>query len=102
MPANITKYSGQLSSDIGSDLDFYIVSLGESFRRRRFVGIMHERTWSEKGICLFVGNRQGGSIGEVEDPNDPVIEGVYSDYIINSKFETDFENAVFKKEKCNI
>ena len=59
---------------------------------------MYDLTWEfESKKCLYVGNRQGGPIGEVEDPNDSVIEGSYQDYVTGGAFMTKFTYAVFKE-----
>ena len=51
--------------------------------------------------CLYAGNRQGGTIQEVEDPNDSVIEGIYTDYIMNDEFTTDFKFSHFDESICS-
>ena len=49
---------------------------------RRFVGIESSVTWElERRPCYFVGSGQAGPLVEVSEPNDSVIEGMYSDYI---------------------
>ena len=46
-------------------------------------------TWElERRLCYFVGSGQAGPLAEVSEPNNSVIEGVYSDYIIESLFAT--------------
>ena len=105
IPVNITKYIGQLNSDIKDPSDYFLVSFNHHslLKSKQFVGIVHDLTWSrENGVCLFVGNKQGGPIGEVERPNDPVIEGDYRDYIVDSRFDTDFKYSTFKTEMCDF
>ena len=58
---------------------------------RSFVGIESSVTWElERRPCYFVGSGQAGLLVEVSEPNDSVIEGVYSDYIIESLFATSY------------
>ena len=53
------------------------------------------------GDCLYVGDRQGGTIGEVEDPNDPVIQGTYKDYRVPGAFnETGYGFGRFDESLC--
>ena len=53
--------------------------------------------------CLYVGNRQAGPIHEVIDPNDPIIETIYKNYIVPSAFdETDFPFAMFNEGRCVV
>ena len=63
---------------------------------------MHSETWdSQKKQCLYVGNLQGGSSHEVPGLEDSVIEGLYTDYVVDSEFETQFRYAVFEQDKCD-
>ena len=61
-------------------------------------------TWElERRPCYFVGNGQAGRLVEVTppDPNDPVIEGKYSDYIVGSLFATDYTYSHFNDSMCS-
>ena len=61
---------------------------------RSFVGLKNGVTWEmERRPCYFVGNGQGGKLSkeEIADPNDSVIEGRYTDYIVESTFATDYK-----------
>ena len=51
-------------------------------------------------MSLYVGSRQAGSINEVESPNDPVIEGQYKDYIVESMFGTEYQFSHFDISRC--
>lgn len=37
---------------------------------------------------------------EVQDPNDPLIEGRYKDYIVDGPFATEFDYSHFNEEMC--
>lgn len=79
----------------------YVVNISTSLHDRSYVGVLHCRTWElEEGPCLYVGSRQSGAIYEVEDPNDGVIEGVYTDYIVSEGFLDDFQFGLLDKEQC--
>ena len=69
---------------------------------RHFTGLRYPMSWEfESKECLYVGNKQGGPISEVDDPNDSVIEGDYQDYITADSFETDFKYTVFNSDMCH-
>ena len=57
----------------------------------------------ERRLCYFVSNGQGGKLSkeEISDPNDSVIEGRYTDYIVESTFATDYKYTHFNETKCN-
>ena len=42
-----------------------------------------------------MGNRQGGGVGEIITPNDPVIASMYTDYRVEGAYSE--ENYVFGK-----
>ena len=68
---------------------------------RRFVGVRSRWTWEKRyELCLYVGNRQAGPLYEVENPNDPVIEGVYTDYRVTSLFGTEYRFSHFDSSRC--
>ena len=73
-----------------------------SNKMRSYTGLLYDLTWSfEKTPCLYVGNSQGGPIYEIEDPNDPIIEGRYSEYIVPDLFsEDDFQYGLFDEDNC--
>lgn len=59
---------------------------------RSFLGDLFPRTWDNtRENCLYVGNGQGGPGGEFAELPDSVIKGRYSDYAVDSLFDTDFE-----------
>ena len=50
--------------------------------------------------CLYEGSSQGGLISDAE-PNDPVIEGSYHKYEVNSLFDHQFKyNRLNRNEDC--
>ena len=58
---------------------------------RSFLGDLFPRTWDNtREECLYVGNGQGGPSAEFPVFRDSVIEGRYTDYIVDSIFATDF------------
>ena len=59
---------------------------------RSFLGDLFPRSWDNtRENCMYVGNGQGGPGGEFDELPDSVIQGRYTDYIVDSMFETDFE-----------
>ena len=59
------------------------------------------KTWDGTDIpCLYAGSRQGGPVYEVEDPNDPLIEGRYYNYIVDGPFATQYQYSHFEENMC--
>jgi len=70
---------------------------------RAYTGILHSTTWDFSPVpCLYVGNRQSGPIVEVPNPNDPVIQSLYTDYLVKEPFVEDMEYkfGLFNEEQC--
>ena len=68
---------------------------------KTFTGLHYDLTWEfDDAPCLYSGNRQGGPIGEVREPNDPVIEGIYTEYIVSGLFETAYIYGRFNETIC--
>ena len=55
----------------------------------------------EEGPCYYVGNSQAGKLAELDDPNDSVITGMYSDYKVDTLFSTAFAYAHFNETRCH-
>ena len=59
---------------------------------RSFLGDSFPRTWDNTPeSCLYVGNGQGGPSGEFPDLTGSVIEGHYTEYMVDDMFATDFK-----------
>ena len=82
----------------GDDPDNYLIEMffGGN-QQRQLVGSMGSVTWEhQKRKCLYVGDRQGSrGAGLHGGPNDPVIEGIFTEYMVNGPFDTDFKYAQF-------
>ena len=83
------------------DLPHYTIAMPDP-QGRMFTAIHHDVNWIwEKVNCLYAGNHQGGPIYEVDDPNDPVIAGEYTDYIVSAPFnETGYLFGLFDDLQC--
>ena len=98
----------QLDPRIYSVNDLWVITVtppprnGTTVPTREFVGELYVRTWDNSvGPCLYAGTGQGGAAVEFGNMyGDSVIEGKYSDYILTSRFETDFVYSMFDKSKC--
>eukprot|EP00731_Ephydatia_muelleri_P017034 Em0010g132a len=103
VPVNVSSYTGPLRNGSSNAYPRYTIAVAHPLSpARRFTGILYSYTWEfDEGMCLYVGNRQAGPIYEVESPNDPVIEGAYTDYIMNDAFATDFAYSRFSP-KCSL
>ncbi len=68
---------------------------------KNFTGILYGLTWEFKdGPCLYAGNRQAGPIAEVDRPDDPVIDGLYSEYKVDGLFTTTYKYGRFDEGMC--
>ena len=66
--------------------------------KRSFVSDLDRQKWdNSRDICLYSGNIQGGTLQEVEDPNDSVIEGTYVDYRTSELFSSSFMYSKFEQ-----
>ena len=102
MPVEVSKFTGQIN-DTETNYERYEISVTHpDFKGvRRFTGLLLNVNWEfQKTPCFYVGNQQGGSIYEVEDPNDSVIEGGYEDYRVGGAFETEFKYNRFDDSRC--
>ncbi len=69
---------------------------------RLITGVLDDQTWEfEQEPCFYVGNSQAGPIYEVKDPNDPVIEGSYDDYLVSGGYETGYAYSRFDETQCS-
>lgn len=91
MPISVEHYGPRSSRD-------YLIEIPGT-PTRDLVGDGHSRTWRlKKQECIYVGDRQGAKgAGLHGGPNDPVIEGVYTDYITDGPFDTNFMFSQFGK-----
>ena len=72
---------------------------------RSFIAWLRFPSWEidRRMYCLYAGDGHAGSVYEVPagPDNGPVIEGVYTDYIVGGKFETDFRYSHFESTRCS-
>ena len=98
----------QLDPTIYSVNDLWVITVtppprnGTTIPTREFVAELYVRAWDNSvGPCLYAGTGQGGAAVEFGTMyGDSVIEGKYSDYVLTSRFETDFAYSMFDKSKC--
>jgi hypothetical protein len=97
VPMNVTKYNGPVNEGIFSNENMYTVTVNHpTDPPRQFVAMYYPATWGHfNKNCLYAGSNQGGPIGEVDSPNDPVIRGKYLHYIVSNPFDVRFEYSVF-------
>ena len=100
IPVSIKPFTGE--NVFGQRaVDTYIVNITTISQQRLYVGVLGHLTWEvEEGPCLYVGDSQSDSTYEFADPNDRVIEGLYTDYIVSGSFNDDFKFGLFDEEKC--
>ena len=72
---------------------------------RSFIAWLRFPSWEidRRMYCLYAGDGHAGSVYEVPagPDNGPVIEGVYTEYIVGGKFETDFRYSHFESTRCS-
>ena len=103
IPVDVEKYTGPLFDGSTRD-DTYIVRVDyPGSPSRRFLAYLHSRTWDRRKneYCLYAGSIQGGRIFELKSPNDPVIEGRYTEYIVPEPFSAEFVYSHFDMSECN-
>ncbi len=102
VPVSISPYRGVLSNG-QLQTGWYIVSVTTGATTRSYAGRLHRITWDKsREPCLYVGNIQSGPIAEVLDPNDPVIEGSFTEYVVKNPFYEDenYTYGKFNESKC--
>ena len=100
VPVTVEEFTGECG-DEQRDNNYIITVRYPGTPPRSFVGIESSVTWElERRPCYFVGSGQAGPLAEVSEPNDSVIEGVYSDYIIESLFATSYTYSHFLEGRC--
>ena len=101
IPINVVRYSQPIDGLVYSDT--YTITVNHPGQRRQFVGFLYPLNWEfEKNQCLYAGSVQGDSIDEVDNPNDPVIYGEYTDYKVDSIFGTEFNYDHFQSSRCSL
>lgn len=71
---------------------------------RHFAAFFWPRSWEvvrgEYQPCLYAGSHQAGRTDEIEGYGDPVIEGLYIDYIVSGPFDSEFAYSRFEENSC--
>ena len=88
-----------------SNLNYYTVTVSHPDSPvRQFAAFLWPRSWEivrgEYQPCLYAGSHQAGRMDEIEGYSDPVIEGLYTDYIMSGPFDTEFEYSRFEQRRC--
>ena len=101
VPVSLAPFNGR--NIFGETLtNAYVANVMTRSGLRSYVGMLYRMTWErEEGPCLYVGDSQSFSIYEIEDPNDPVIKGLYTDYIVSEGFVEDFKFGLLEEERCS-
>ena len=53
----------------------------------------------QNNACLYAGSDQAAETGSISTL-DPVIQGSYTDYIVNDAFETEYQYSKFESDRC--
>jgi len=101
IPIDVVRYNQSIDGAMRSDA--YTITVNYPDQRRQFVGFLYPLTWEYiERQCLYVGNGQGGPTEEVDNPNDPVLQGEYTDFIVNDIFGMEFKYTHFDSSRCSI
>ena len=99
---NIDVTAHPSDTSLGEGTVPYVVNVKHpQAQLRSFLADHYNLVWDESfKPCLYAGSSQGGSISDVE-PNDPVIEGSYHEYEVNSLFGYQFKyNRLNSNDLC--
>lgn len=97
----VTKYNESLRDGSVSQQAYKIELQPKNKPTRTFIGFLEDVTWDfTPQQCLYVGNAQGGPINEAADgePNDSLIEGDYTQYIMDSSYDVGFTYQHFNSQ----
>ena len=64
---------------------------------------LENSSWDERKThtpCIYGGDSQGGHLYEVKSPSDSLIEGTYTDYIVDNLFSTNYLFSKFNETYC--
>ena len=99
VPVEVEEYEGAFNGDMRDNV-YKITIEREGAPRRHFLGLKQDVKWDfQSGTCYYVGNVQGGVIGE-DLNSDPVIEGDYTEYTMDSLFDTEYNHTRFDQDLC--
>ena len=66
---------------------------------RSFIGLQYSLTWDRREeTCYYAGSKQAGATNYIPSPEETIIEGGYTDYMVDHNFDTDFRFSVFPSE----
>ena len=66
---------------------------------RSFISLHHPLTWDRREeTCYYAGSKQAGATDYIPAPEDTIIEGGYTDYMVDHNFDTEFTFSVFSSE----
>lgn len=88
IPTSVEHFRTEIPNNVKEDYDaneLYLVKVTTptTVHPRQFIGERFEQIWNHNyQSCIYVGNSQGGNLVDIPGPQDTVIEGVFSDYII--------------------
>ena len=105
VPVRVSPYTGEIEPWNSTEVHYVVnVTRPGTNNMASFTGLLFDYTWeSEKGPCLYVGDRQGGPDREIQNPNDRVLDGSsYEDYKVPNLFsESGYRFSRFDASQCN-
>ena len=103
IPMTVVPYTGLFDGKNDTGLAYTVTISPPGSNTRSFVAHWDDHKWDyREEPCLYVGNGQGGPIREVANDG-TVIEGKYSDYIVNALFSVNLKESKFDRYRgvCN-
>ena len=98
IPVEVEPYTGVPINETGV---FTVTVNHPDSEARSFLGSLFGLTWErERRPCLYAGNREAGRADVVEEPNDSIIQGSYTDYRVSGAFATSFIFSQFEDSRC--
>ena len=100
IPIDVVRYNETIDGTVRSDT--YTITVNYPGQLRQFVGFLYPLTWEfDERQCLYVGMGREVQLMKLITPNDPVLQGEYTDYIIDDLYGTDFAFGHFVSSACS-
>ena len=97
----VSRYTGVFGEKNESQLAYTVTISPPGKNTRSFVAQLGPRKWDyRREPCLYAGNVQGGPSGDVKDDG-AVIDGMYTDYMVDDLFSVNLNNPEFGRYKGN-
>ena len=102
MPINVERFVPTREDPYFLEEELFVITVNPmDSQQRRFVAELYDQVWDTTlGVCFYAGSIQAGPVAEIDEPNDSVIQGVYSDYHVSGLFDSEFMYSQFSDSRC--